>query len=107
MAQKGMISTCCIDEVHATVENADSFRPEFGEAVNTMDSIIDCSKNHHPSLKIPILVMSAIFRIPDQIKFKNMIKRTPVIIIWGGMDRRSVRISISIVGDPVTSILNA
>ena len=34
LAKRGYISSIVIDEVHATVENSDSFRPEFKDGID-------------------------------------------------------------------------
>jgi superfamily II DNA helicase RecQ len=79
MASAGYISSVCIDEAHATVEQSRSFRPEFKAAIQSIKNIIAISKTHRPDLNIPMLVMSATFRIPEQKAFNSMIGDTPVV----------------------------
>ena len=66
LSVKGTISSFCIDEVHAAVENSQSFRPAFGHAVHAIQGLIQQSRNLRPNKTIPLLVMSATFRLPEQ-----------------------------------------
>eukprot|EP00956_Cyclotella_meneghiniana_P023787 scaffold46927_cov56-Cyclotella_meneghiniana.AAC.1 len=86
IAGKGHLSSICVDEAHACVEQSDSFRPEFKTAVDSLNALRSISKTHHPEHDIPMLVMSATFRIPEQKSFNNMIGEIPKIVMWGGMD---------------------
>ncbi len=40
LARRGCISAVCIDEVHATVQNYESFRPEFKSAVESINILV-------------------------------------------------------------------
>ena len=80
LAMKGQISSFCVDEVHMTVECADSFRPEFRAGVDAIKRLLAISRHRHPDKKIPLLAMSATFRIPEQISFNKMIGRTPDVV---------------------------
>ncbi len=40
LARRGCISAVCIDEVHATVQNYESFCPEFETAIESINNIV-------------------------------------------------------------------
>ncbi|KAL3759766.1 hypothetical protein ACHAWU_007510 [Discostella pseudostelligera] len=103
LAKRGAISAFCIDECHSVVQNYDSFRPEFKDAILSINGLISISKSHHPSRHIPILVMSATFRIPDQLVFNKLIGRFPTLVDWGTMDKKNVGLHCFICGDPLHS----
>jgi superfamily II DNA helicase RecQ len=107
MASAGYISSVCIDEAHAVVEQSRSFRPEFKAAIQSIKNIIAISKIHHPGIDIPMLVMSATFRIPEQKAFNYMIGDTPELVMWGDMDRRSVGIYARVDGEPLSHLVNS
>jgi superfamily II DNA helicase RecQ len=108
MAAAGYISSVCIDEAHATVEQCESFRPEFKDAIQTIKNLISVSKIHHPGIDIPMLVMSATFRIPEQISFNRLIgSQQPELVMWGPMDRRSVGIFTRVDGEPLSHLVNS
>ena len=104
LAIRGQISAFCIDEVHAAVEYADSFRPEFGDGVGSIKKLRAISAEHHPEKRVSVLAMSATFRIPAQKKFNEMIGMAPDLVSWGDMDKRSVAINVHIVGSPLNSL---
>jgi superfamily II DNA helicase RecQ len=87
MAAAGYISSICVDEAHATVEQCESFRPEFKDAINSIKNLLSISKTHHPNIDIPMLVMSATFRIPEHMTFNRLVGSTPELVMWGPMDR--------------------
>ena len=105
LAQKGYISMFTVDEVHATVENHDSFRPEFKAAVDTIRTLISTSNQYHPDHVIPLLAMSATFPIEAQQCFNALVGSFPDIVDWGPMDKRNVGIYCKIDGDPVNTLL--
>ena len=105
LAVKGCVSSFCIDEVHAAVENSQSFRPAFGHAVTAIKSLIQKSHDLRPKTIVPLLVMSATFRLPEQRLFNKMVMAFPDLVIWGGMDRRNVGIFVSIAGNPLNLLL--
>jgi superfamily II DNA helicase RecQ len=99
MAAAGYISSICVDEAHATVEQCESFRPEFKDAINSFKNLLSISKTHHPNIDIPMLVMSATFRIPEQMAFYRFIGSPPELVMWGPMDRHSVGIFTRVDGE--------
>ena len=103
LAKRGAISAVCVDECHSVVHDHDSFRPEFKDAIHSINELLSISKSHHPSRHIPILVMSATFRIPDQVVFNMLIGRFPNIVDWGKMDKNNVGLRCFICGDPLYS----
>jgi superfamily II DNA helicase RecQ len=107
MAAAGFISSVCVNEAHATVEQCESFRPEFRDAIQSIKNFISVSKIHHPGIDIPMLVMSATFRIPEQISFNRLIGATPELVMWGPMDRRSVGIFARVDGEPLSHLVNS
>lgn len=107
LARQGFISAFCIDEVHATVENADSFRPEFKDGIDTINELLRVSKAHHPDKSIPVLAMSATFRIPEQRSFNKIMGRFPDMVEWGPMDKRGTGIFTKIVGSVGVALMNA
>ena len=105
LAVKGCVSSFCIDEVHAAVENSQSFRPAFGHAVTAIKTLIQKSNQLRPKHHVPLLVMSATFRLPEQRLFNKMVMSFPDLVLWGGMDRRNVGIFVHIAGNPLNSLL--
>ena len=75
LAKKGYISAFYVEEAHATVENYDSFRPEFKDGVSAINQLIAISKINNPYTSISTLIMSAVFRIPEQRSFNKLIGR--------------------------------
>ena len=106
LATRGCISAFVIDEVHATVQNYESFRPEFKTAMQTANTIVKAARKSDGNYYVPILAMSATFTIADQQSFNNLIQRQPTIVIWGGMDRRNISFNVNIVGDPLSALVN-
>ena len=53
LAVRGFISAFCVDEAHSTVENYDSFRPEFKQGISSMNNLIAISKINNPAHSIP------------------------------------------------------
>ena len=100
LAKRGYISSIVIDEVHATVENSDSFRPEFKDGIDAIKNLIQVSSAHHPNAKLPILAMSATFRAKEQRVFNRMMGQFPSLVEWGDMDKRGTGIFVTIAGDP-------
>jgi hypothetical protein len=54
-----------------------------------------------------MLVMSATFRIPEQISFNRLIGSQPELVMWGPMDRCSVGISPRVDGEPLSHLINS
>jgi superfamily II DNA helicase RecQ len=106
IAAAGFLSSVCIDEAHAAVEQCESFRPEFKDAIKSLKQLLAISKLHHPDIDIPLLVMSATFRIPEQRTFNNLIGDTPEMVMWGEMDRRLVGIFAQVDGEPLSHLIN-
>eukprot|EP00956_Cyclotella_meneghiniana_P020780 scaffold37108_cov23-Cyclotella_meneghiniana.AAC.3 len=106
LATAGFISLVCIDEAHACVEQGESFRPEFKSSINALKSLIETSKLHNPTRDIPILAMSATFRLPEQRSFNAMMGQFPELVMWGDMNRRNVGIWVEIAGEPLTALIN-
>jgi hypothetical protein len=96
MAAAGYISSICIDEAHATVEQCESFHPEFKDAINSIKYLQPISKRHHPNIDI----------IPEQISFNRLIGSTPELVMWGPMDRCSVGIFTRVDGEPLSHLIN-
>lgn len=100
----------CIDEVHSTVQNYESFRPEFKTSVDCINNIVSLSRGHSlQTIYVPILVMSATFTLTDQQAFNGLIGHFPTIVLWGGMgmNRLNISLNVQISGNPVTSIMKA
>ena len=85
LARLGLI----IDKVHATVENSGLFSPEFKDGIDSINKLLTISEANNPELTVPVLVMSATFRIHDQLAFNKMIGRIPDLVEWGPMDNRT------------------
>jgi superfamily II DNA helicase RecQ len=82
LALRGCISAVCIDEVHSTVQNYESFRPEFKTAIESINKLVGASRRNCPdTYYVPILVMSATFTIKDQHIFNSLIGRLPTMAI--------------------------
>jgi superfamily II DNA helicase RecQ len=96
MAAAGYISSICIDEAHATVEQCELFHPEFKDAINSIKYLQSISKIHHPNIDI----------IPEQISFNRLIGSTPELVMWGPMDRCSVGIFTRVDGEPLSHLNN-
>eukprot|EP00956_Cyclotella_meneghiniana_P020359 scaffold35768_cov46-Cyclotella_meneghiniana.AAC.2 len=107
IASSGFISSVCVDEAHACVEQGESFRPEFKSSISALNSLIAIAKLHFPARDIPILVMSATFRIPEQKSFNSMIGRFPEVVFWGDMNRRNVGLFATVAGEPLTHLVKA
>jgi len=105
-AQRGNITGFCIDEAHVKIEQHDSFHPEFKEGAIAINALESISKKHNPHLRIPYLVLSATFRIPQQISFNKLIDRTPDMVNWGPMDKRNICVYVKFADDPVNELLN-
>ncbi len=61
LSRDGLMALICIDEVHNKVaQSGTSFRPEFVEAVNCLNVLVDSS-----SRPLPRIIMSATMRITD------------------------------------------
>ena len=104
LARRGCVSAVCIDEVHSTVLNYESFRPEFKTAIDSMNTIVAESRRNCPdTYYVPILAMSATFTIVDQQTFNSLIGRLPTMAIWGDMSRRSISFQVTVAGDPLNS----
>ena len=103
LAQRGFLSSICIDEVHTAVQNYVSFRPEFKTAVESVNSLVKIAKRL--GKRVPILAMSATFTTRQQKAFSNLIHRTPSIIIWGDMDKRSVGFHTVVAGNPMHALI--
>jgi hypothetical protein len=106
IAAAGFLSSVCIDEAHAAVEQCESFCPEFKDAIKSVKQLLAISKVHHPDIDIPLLIMSATFRIPEQRTFNNLIGDTPEMVMWGEMDRCSVGIFAQVDGEPLSHLIN-
>eukprot|EP00804_Cyclotella_cryptica_P005546 CCRYP_003053-RA/>CCRYP_003053-RA protein AED:0.68 eAED:0.43 QI:0/0/0/0.5/1/1/2/0/593 len=104
LAGSGLISFVCIDEAHACVEQGESFCPEFKSSINALKSLI--ATIEQPTLDVPVLAMSATFRIPDQKAFNTMIGDFPELVMWGGMNRRNVGIFASVAGEPLSRLIH-
>ena len=103
LAQRGHLSSICIDEVHAAVQNYVSFRPEFKTAVESVNTLVSIAKGI--GKRVPILAMSATFTIPQQKAFNNLIHRTPSMIIWGDMNKRNIGFHTIVAGNPMLSLI--
>ncbi|KAL7508357.1 hypothetical protein ACHAXN_005444 [Cyclotella atomus] len=99
------ISFICLDKAHSVVDQSRSFRPEFRAACQSIKAIVEISRTHHPGMDIPILAMSATFRIPEQKQFNSLMGMIPELVIWGDMDRRNVGIHIRVDGEPLTHLI--
>ena len=80
LASWGCISTVCIDEVHSSVQNYESFRPEFKSAMDFFNQLVTISRNSttRSHFYVPILAMSA-----------------RLFILWGGEEGRRRRCDIT------------
>eukprot|EP00956_Cyclotella_meneghiniana_P023827 scaffold47026_cov113-Cyclotella_meneghiniana.AAC.6 len=67
-----------------------------------MKALRSISKTHHLERDIPMLVMSATYRIPEQKAFNVLIDDLPEIVMWGDMNSRNVGIFGSVVGEPLS-----
>ncbi|KAL3765558.1 hypothetical protein ACHAWU_003099 [Discostella pseudostelligera] len=104
LAARGCISAFCIDEVHSTVHNYESFRPEFKTAMESVNELVAISRRNNPdTFYAPILAMSATFTTMDQQAFNNLIGRFPTVVMWGNMARRNISFHVNIAGDPLHS----
>lgn len=92
--------------MHTAVECFDSFRKEFGEAITAMKQLIGISNAKNPNMHIPVLAMSATFRLPEQKIFNVLMGRAADLVSWGAMDKRSDGIFCDISGDPLNSLNN-
>ena len=102
LALRGCISAVCIDEVHSTVQNYESFRPEFKTAIESINKLVGASRRNCPdTYYVPILVMSATFTIKDQHIFNSLIGRLPTMAIWRNMSRRNISFNVTVAGDPL------
>ena len=104
LAIDGLIKRFVIDKVHTAVEYSDSFRPEFKDAVEAITSLTALSKRHNPILHLPTVAMSATFRIPEQQLFNTLFGAQADLVCWGDMDKRSVAIMCTIVGNPLNQL---
>ena len=100
LAKQGYISAIVIDEVHATVENSDSFRPKFKDGIAAIKDLVRVLLAHHPHAKLPILAMSATFRTKEQRVFNRIMGQFPSLVEWGAMDKRGTGIFVKIADDP-------
>ena len=75
-------------------------------SINALKSLIETSKLHNPTRDIPILAMSATFRLPEQRSFNAMMGQFPELVMWGDMNRRNVGIWVEIAGEPLTALIN-
>ena len=65
-------------------------------AVNTIATIA--------SIDTPITATTATLRKEDQDVLSSLIQREPDTVIWGPMDRRSIRINVCVSGKPMTEM---
>ena len=97
LASNGLILSICIDEAHATVKNHDSFRSEFRMGIDSINELICCSNHHHPSRVLPTIIMSATFRILEQIAFSALKKKLPDILSGGSWTNLAVDTIVDLV----------
>ena len=102
LALRGCISAVCIDEVHSSVQNYESFRPEFKSAMDFLNQLVTISRNSttRSHFYVRILAMSATFTISDQDAFNKLIRRQPTMVFWGEMSRRSIKFNVHVAGNP-------
>ncbi len=102
LAHRGCVSAVCVDEVHCTVHNYESFRPEFKTSIDSLNEIVGIARRTNPDkFYVPILAMSATFPIADQQEFNKLIGRLPTVVMWGEMARRNISFSVDVAGDPI------
>ena len=89
LAKRGCISAIFVDEV-----NADSYRPEFGDAVPEINVLLAITAAHNKGKRVPVTVMSATYTLSQQMNFNKRIGRLPSLVSWGEMDRRNVGIFV-------------
>ena len=106
LARKGQIKGICVDEAHTVVDHGESFRPEFRDAIDFLNTMVLLNRQHNPSNAIPFMAMSATFRIFEQKKFNALAGRTPDYVSWGEMAKRNVGIFNRICGSPAHAALN-
>ncbi len=107
LASRGGLSAFCIDEVHSTVQNDESFRPEFRRAIDAVHAIVSVARNSLSATRcfVPILAMLATFTMSDQNSFNNLIRRQPTIVFGGEMDRRNIAFTFYVAGNPMHSLI--
>ena len=106
LAQRGCVSGVCVEEAHCTVQNYESFRPEFKTAIDSINEIVGIARRNNPdTFYVPILAMSATFTISDQKSFNSLIGRLPTIVMWGDMSRRNISFNVDISGDPLNAFI--
>jgi hypothetical protein len=82
LALRGCISAVCIDEVHSSVQNYESFSPEFKSAMDFLHQLVMISRNSttRSHFYVPIHAMSATFTMSDQDAFNKLIHRQPTMV---------------------------
>ena len=75
LALRGCISAVCVDKVHSTVQDFESFRPELKTAMIMINTIVAVARraNKGTNFYVPILVMLATFTMSDQQSFNDLI----------------------------------
>ena len=104
LAKRGTISALCVDEVHAVVEDHDSFRQEFKSAIESIANILETARIHRADKHVPLLVMSATFRRREQKMFAKLIKMKPALVVWGDMHRRNIKIEVTVNGNSTSGL---
>ncbi len=106
LAERGCVSGVCVDEVHCTVNNYESFRPEFKTAIDCINELVGIARrNNSESFHVPILAMSATFTNTDQQSFNQLINRLPTIVMWGEMSRRNITFTVDVSGDAYNAFI--
>ena len=85
LASRGCISAVWIDEVHSSVQNYESFRPEFKSAMDFLHQLVTISRKSitRSHFYVPILAMLATFTMSDQYAFIKLICRQPTMVFLG------------------------
>lgn len=105
MAEHGLITAYCIDEVHTVVDHGEAF-PKFPEAINSIRALIETGRKKNPSHVTPLMAMSVTLTIPEQVRFNTLLGCLPDYVSWGPMDKRTVGKFNQMCGSPIHGIIN-
>jgi superfamily II DNA helicase RecQ len=101
LAERKLFTLLVCDEAHTIPLHGRSFRKEF---IEMRKGVLKSVFLSNPSL--PVLAMSASFRLDEQSKFASIMSVTPTHIQWGPMARRGISFCVSVLGDVANSISN-
>jgi superfamily II DNA helicase RecQ len=101
LAKNQLISGIAFDEAHCVPQQGKTFRKEFAQLKHNCIGLVE---KHQPGIAA-LLSMSATFPMRLQCQFKKMLGIEFTATNWGPMDRRSIDISVNIVGRTTKCIL--